>query len=116
MEKLLKYYLIFCAIFLPLFIIFGLIVYPAYGSYKDDNNKTLWKEDLAKGNIVGYAWSNGTVVVLNNSTITLRHELTHKYFAEHNIHINKMLEEMIAYTNQYALWEKVNITSMDWER
>ena len=59
----------------------------------------------------GYDSSNDTVILTDGSKITLRHELIHR---DQN-GTNQFLNEIEAYIKQYYFWNKVNLTTLDWE-
>lgn len=62
-----------------------------------------------------YDPNNDRVVLMKNSTVILRHELTHREQAERN-ETNIYYMEFEAYVKQWFIWNKVNLTSMDWEK
>jgi|GEM_PF-5084104 len=68
---------------------------------------------VTKGN---YDRNNDKVNVFDNSTITLRHELIHQAQEHRGYPKNIFIRELEAYTESYFFWNKVNLTTMDWER
>ena len=112
--------LITATILFGLIILFGIIieiiiVYPAYWSYKGDTNQTLNLDRLSEGKIGGIAYPNGSIVLFENSTIYLRHEICHRSYFLEKKKMNMFIEEMICYTKQWFIWNKVNLTSLDWQ-
>jgi hypothetical protein len=98
---------------IPFVVLLFFIIIPASISYASDNPKSFVNE-ISNGGLAGYAYSNGTVVVLDNSTITLRHELCHIWMFNHNV-TNMFYQEAGCYTAQWFIWNKVNLTSLNYE-
>lgn len=117
MEKFIKWYILF-----SILIIFGSILYfyiiePAIWSYENYKNATAFSEALKNGEIGGYFNpSDGKITIFENSTSILRHELCHRQIHFYNISINKLFEEMACYTSEFFFWNKVNLTTKDWQR
>lgn len=115
-----KILLISClfALFIFIFLLIILVfIYPAYVSMAHYNGeKAILEKYLIdfKGGGVYYPKSDKIVLYENNS-IALRHELCHKDYTKRFKIINDSLkEELICYVKQYFIWKKVNLTTLDW--
>ena len=66
----------------------------------------------------GYNSDNDNITLLDNesmtSKISLRHELIHKDQNKKG-QKNNLLNEFEAYLKQYYFWNKVNLTTLDWQ-
>lgn len=90
------------------------VISPLVSTYDYNHNNYLSKnyKTLFGG---AYYKDADKIVILDNSTITLRHELTHREQAKRN-KTNVYLDEFEAYIEQYFIWKKVNLTTLDWEK
>lgn len=94
--------------FLVVFIM--LIMIPAFFStlyyYNPEKYKSLAQD---------YYLPDSDQIILNsNYTFSLRHELCHRDFREKDLNI--FVEEMICYAKMWFFWNKVNLTTLDYER
>jgi hypothetical protein len=111
-DKTLKF-MIYSGIVILIFLTFLL---PSYNSVRWAKERNI----LNNPKIGGYYNSYEDKIGLNkNSTISLRHELTHREQAYEgrlsNELIGSFVNELEAYIEQYFIWRKVNLTTLDWE-
>ena len=90
-------------------LLIGLIILPSMVSsfYPIDGHYNLFSGR--------YIPSQDKIIINNNSTITLRHELIHREQEERGYPTNIFLKEVEAYIKMYFIWNKVNLTTLDYQ-
>lgn len=93
-------------------LIFSFVISPLISTWDYKHNNVLLKKYsyLFKG---GYNTNTNQIILYSNSTIDLRHELCHK--ETFNSTKNIYYQETICCLRQYFFWNKVNLTSLDYE-
>lgn len=69
-----------------------------------------------KSFVGGYYYPDSDKIILfENSTIALRHELIHREQTKRDCPKSIFWKEFETYFKQYFVWEKVNLETLDWE-
>jgi len=106
--------LVICLIISVLSIPIVKIGLDSYSSYSDYGNYSKFDDSIKKGNINGYYSSNGTIVLIKNSTITLRHELCHREQFKNKNYKYTYWSEVECNIRELFFWKKVNLTTKDY--
>lgn len=111
MKQIIKQLMIFFGIIFIVIIIIN-IFFLSYASYADYNSIS-WAKKIE--NVGFYLPYNDTIVIFNNSTKTLRHELCHRDAFKNN-QTYGYWQEVRCYIEEYKFWKKVNLTTKEWEK
>lgn len=96
------------------FIIFFMFIYPAYSSYMDSKGESGFLDKYLMGDVGGYYIpGNDTIVIFSNSSLVLRHEICHRNQGNTP---DSFIQELECYIKQYFFWEKVNFTTLNYEK